>query len=152
MSDIDLIRRITDLEQRLDNLVKPEVGGVWTTWTPTITQSVAVGRTVTFARYTTIRNVVILTTSLAVTSAGTITNAIVIAGIPIAPANTGTFPTIGEFKIFDATVGYYEGSVAPVGVNDFRFHSDGVGNFVGITPNFALASGDNISFTAIYER
>lgn len=154
MSDIDaLIRQINALEQRLDELVLPEVGR-WIDWTPTVTQGVAVTRTISYARYIVMSDAVHMVVRLAITSAGTAANAIVIAGIPttIAPANIAGLGTIGSFIMLDSGVARYVGIVLPVGANDFRFWTDPNVNYVGITPGITLASGDDISFQATFER
>lgn len=156
MSDInDLIRQINVLEQRLDELVEPEVGGVWADWTPTVDQNGAVAVTTTFARYTTINGVVIMQIRLAVTGAGDAGNDIIIAGIPAAirPTNPASSThTIGTANIREDGVAHHIGALIAVGANDLRIMADGNASFVGTVPNFALNNGDDLGFMAAYER
>lgn len=149
----DVIRRLTRLERFIDGLIKPETGR-WVDWTPTLAQLGAVTVTVTVARYEAKGDTVTVEVRLDVTSAGTVGNPVVIGGVPsaIAPANVGNLNVIGNGMVYDTGTMAYEGSLVAVGVSDWRFITNGVGNYVGITPNFALASGDVISFRATYKR
>lgn len=149
----DLVKRINDLQRQVDNLIKPEVGR-WVDWTPTVTQSIAVTATVTYARYELRGNTVNVSVRLDITSAGVIANVIIIGGVPtaISPANVGSMNVIGNGVVWDVSVARYQGSLIAVGVSDWRFQASGNSNYIGITPSFALASGDIISFKATYER
>lgn len=126
----------------------------WQTWTPTVTQSGAVTVTVTYAKYIALAQTVILRAYLSVTGAGTAGNAIVIGGLPspLAPAHTGTISVIGTGQIQDTGTAQYVGSLVAVGAADLRIMTDGNSTYAGVTPSFALASGDIISFMASYER
>lgn len=149
-----IFRELAELKRRLAELETQETPGIWTNWTPTVTQSGSVTVTVTYARYFTDGKLVHLIASLAVTGTGTANNAIVIAGIPsaIAPANTG-FAVCGTIDIQDSGTAQYIGVLIAVGANDLRgtAHNAG-GTYIGAGPNFALANGDIISFQATYER
>lgn len=153
MSEIDLIREINRLREIIENPVEPEVGR-WITWTPTIDQGGAVTLTVTYARYTILGNIATMMGFLAITGAGVAGNAISIQSIPaiIAPVNLGAAGTIGVGLVSEAGVTVHVGSLIANGVSDFRIIADQNGNVVGITPSFALASGDAVSFQAVYER
>jgi hypothetical protein len=59
--------------------------GAWTSYTPTLTQSATVTKTVNYAKYFKIGRMCQVTVSLTVTGAGTATNAITI-GLPLAAA------------------------------------------------------------------
>lgn len=123
-------------------------------WTPTVTQSGAVAVTVTYARYFIVGEVAIVQALLAVTGAGTATNAIIIGGQPAAiqPANTATFAAIGVGIVRDSGGSVsYTGILTARDVTDWRFQAHNVGPTIGISPDFALASGDEISFQAAYE-
>lgn len=146
---IELIRRITNLEEELDKLVKPEVGR-WVAWTPTVTQGVSVTATVSYARCILSNNTVTLTTLLTATSAGTAGTAIVVSGLPYSIANTSAFSAIGSGVIVDAGVAVYAGIAVAAGANDIRVIYPG-SNYIGVIPNFALANTDVISIAATYE-
>jgi hypothetical protein len=151
----ELLREVARLRREVDDLRRPEVGGVWYSWTPTVTQSVAVTATITFAEYSTLNKVVILTASLAITGTGTAGNAIVIGGIPAAvqASRTGLDFSTGSVIVLDTSVPIrYEGSVTPFGASDLRFRSNGNAGLIGAQPNFGLASGDSIGFTVVYKR
>lgn len=124
----------------------------WTDWTPTVTQSGAVTVTVTEAKYSIIGDVCHIYAKLAVTGTGTANNAIVIGGQPAAaqPAVTGITPGTGT--VSDSGIGTYPGLLQLVGATDFRL-LDTTGaayDYIGISPNFALANGDTIEFSATY--
>ena len=150
----DLIRRLTRLERFIDGLIKPEVGQ-WQDWTPTVTQLGGVTVTVSYARYAVIANTVILLARLVVTGTGTANNAIVISGIPtpILPSlATSSTTMVGHLLVLDTGTAYYHTPLVYVGANNFLGIYPAGGNYVGITPNFGLVSGDEISFQATYER
>ena len=121
-------------------------------WTPTVTQSVAVAVTVDFAFYTRIGQLAHVEFSLTVTGAGTGGNAIVIAGQPAAiqPINTTGIAPIGAFIILDNGTAYYVGSVYAVGATNWQMFIHNSVNSVGAVPSFALAAGDIISLSANY--
>lgn len=126
----------------------------WTSWTPTVTQSVGVTVTVSYAKYMIIGNVAIVLVRLTCTTAGTTNNNIVIGGQPaiIQPVDTGANAVIGSGMILDIGAGHYQGSLIAVGATDFRFRRDDATNsYVGQSPNFALANTDQIGFQAAYE-
>lgn len=130
----------------------------WRTWTPTVTQSGAVTVTVTYAVIKNLVDMVFAEVELTVTGTGTAANAISIAGIPtgfqVAGAGLGSRRTIGVVNIVDQSTGtHHIGALVANGANDLRGITNGVGNFIGITPNFALANdGDTISFSARWQR
>lgn len=149
----ELIQQVTRLRQDVDGLIKPEVGRV-ISWTPTVTQSVSVTCTINNAHYMVLGTIVIVQVRLAITSAGTTNNPIVIGGQPaiMQPVYSGVSHVIGAINILDSGTANYSGSLIAVGATDFRGIADGLGNYIGSTPNFALASGDVISFIAVYQR
>lgn len=148
----DVARRIQELERQIDQLKRP---ANWESWTPVVTQSGSVTVTVTYAKFIVDRRLVKVSLSLAVTGSGTGGNAIIVSGLPARiqiPTPHTAQRTIGAGHVLDNSVpAYYFGRVAPLGVDDMRFIIDGVANYVGITPNFALASGDQISIDAAWE-
>ncbi len=125
----------------------------WTTFTPTVTQSGSVTVTVTSARYKLVDDLCTMQVRLAVTGTGTAANAIIVGGIPAAaqPAVSGNDNVIGTFMALDTGIAHYAGAVVAVGASDFRFYNAGDGAYMGVSPAWALASGDSISFQASYE-
>lgn len=155
MSDVDLIRENNRLREIIENLVEPEVGR-WITWTPTVDQGGAVTADVIFARYIVMSDLVILTARLDITGTGTAPNDIVVAGIPatIQPINFSPSNVSAGNAIIKNNVTFilYSASVNLAATDDIRFVGYAETSFIGNVPNFALASGDVISFTATYER
>ena len=127
----------------------------WSTWTPTVTQSGAVAATVTRARYKIVNKICHTEVSLAATAAGTGANDIVIGGQPAAiqPAySEGTygFP-IGIGTVVDAGAAVYGGILLALTATTFVILYPSSNLRIGTNPNFALANGDFIFFTATYE-
>lgn len=134
----------------VENIVRAMVP--WQDWTPTVDQAGAVAVTVSEAKYTLLGLAVRLYCRLAVTGAGTGNNVIIVAGIPTAIrlAYTGTDYCLGSAVILDSGIAYYHAGVVPQSATSVKFAADAQGNYVGAAPNFALANGDSISFTATY--
>lgn len=123
--------------------------GAWTDWTPTITQSVSVTRTITRAKYFKVGRMVTIMADLTVTSSGTAANSVVIGGLPFTAAYA-SFQRIGTAGIFDASAGdNLTGITLFNGTNNtFAFLSTRANGFLGAV---AVANGDNISFSGTYE-
>lgn len=145
-----LANEIALLKREINRLKLMEVPAVtpWADWTPTITQSGSVTYTSTFSRYSVIQDTVIVRARLAVTSAGTTNNTITIGSIPVAAADNSGIA--GEMVILDNGTAYYIGALFISGTT-FLGRADGLGAAFGVTPNFALASGDIIDIVAVYE-
>jgi len=129
------------------------VGSAWNTWTPTVDQGGAVAATVTRARYKVVNKICYTEVSLAVTAAGVAANNIVIAGQPAAiqsAYNQAAFP-IGVGSVTDTGTAWYGGLLVANGATSWVVLDPSTGNFIGTNPNFALANGDFILFTATYE-
>jgi hypothetical protein len=132
--------------------VDDNVGGIgpaWSTWATTLEQSGSVTHTVDLAKYVQIGKLCIVTCNLTVTGSGTAGNTIVVGNLPV--AISGAFGSLGSGKVIDtSTLGY----CATVGINtstSVLFIGWAQGNAIGVTPSFALASGDKISFMIMYE-
>lgn len=124
------------------------IPGVPTAWTPTITQSGAVTKTVNYAVYVLIGDLCYITAQMTMTGAGTGANDIVISNLPKTPAANGVYGT--GYVNNDGTA-FYVGAAIYIASNggiSFRAHLET--DDIGSDPNFALASGDSINFTAIY--
>lgn len=146
----ELVKQINSLQKQVDALVKPEVGR-WVDWTPTVTQGVAVTRTINYAKYIVLNDFVFLAAVLTTTSAGTAGSIIQVAGLPVNPAFTADPFSIGSFLIYDVGTAYYQGSVSVV-TNVLYFIAHGLTSGVGTTPNFGLVNGDKITFTIGYKK
>lgn len=128
-----------------------EISFGWSTYTPTLIQSGAVAKTVSYASYTRIGARTILASfELAVTGAGTSGQPIYV-GLPV-DCIAGT-TAVGSAVIFDASGStHYEGmlQVAPA-ASSAGLITTGYGTFAGQSPAFALASGDNVRGTLMFQ-
>lgn len=129
--------------------------GAWTTYTPDLEQNnVAVTKTVTRATYMRVGRTVWVHVQLAVTGTGTAAQRIDV-GLPVTAA-FGSNACIGSGYLFDtsATTNYPFVVLVLAGGTQVAFlpTSTDQANFLGSGVfTAALASGDNITFTATYE-
>ena len=77
------------------------VHGAWNTYTPTLTQSVAVTKTVSYASWTRNGRTISVNVLLTVTSTGTAANPILI-GLPVSAAGSANVP-IGTGSVYDSS-------------------------------------------------
>jgi hypothetical protein len=130
-----------------------EVGGVWTDWTPTVTQLVSVAVTVTEAKYKVKDSDVRIYCQLAVTGTGTAGNTIAIAGWPsaITPNPAPNNWPLGSAVIVDTGTAEYEGIPVIRSGSIIAIASPASNTFVGVNPNFALANGDFIELNMYWK-
>lgn len=128
------------------------IGDAWTSYTPTLTQSGAVTKTVTYAKYVLAGKWVTVQIKLAVTGSGTASNAIVI-GLPV--AGTGAGLPVGSGWVFDSSASaLYKGVANLVGTTSLQLYyaADTSQSSLGATGmTAALASGDEVTAFAVYE-
>ncbi len=126
----------------------------WTSYTPTLTQSATVTKTVSYAKYEKIGRLVYVQISLSITGAGTVNNAIII-GVPF---TAGTALINGSGYLADTSAGtnypfiVVQASTTTVTLLDSTQGTGGV--FLGQTGaamSAALASGDGIQCSFFYE-
>lgn len=130
----------------------PLGAGVWTAYTPTLTQGGAVTKTVTSARYMRVGRSIFGQVALAVTGPGTAANAVLV-GLPVQAAAVVCF---GSGWILDASAGqFYAGVSYPSSALASGLligNGAGVVNVAGIAAfTAALASGDSIQMNFNYE-
>lgn len=116
--------------------------GAWQSYTPTLTQSATITKTVTRARYTRYGRFIQGQFSLTASSSGTTANAVAV-GLPVAAA-VSSGVVVGNAFIYDAsTVLRYSGALelatASVAVLVGDWSAD---QAWGVVPNLAMASGD----------
>lgn len=142
-------------EQIRDNLLAafPLAVNGWTSYTPTLTQSGAVAKTVTYAKYQRVGRIITVQVFLSCTGAGTAANAVVV-GLPVTAAHS-TLISLGVGAIFDSSAGtVYKGLVIPASTTTIQFrpmNTTTAGVLGADTFTLALASGDTVDFTATYE-
>lgn len=138
-----------------ENAAFPLGVDAWTTYTPTLTQSATVTKTVTYAKYQRIGRLIVVNCVLTVTGAGTAANAITV-GVPVAAASAG-FMVVGAGYVQDVSAGplNYSGIAVLSTTTTIQFANAqgaatggllGVGGFTA-----ALASPDVVSFSITYE-
>ncbi len=129
-------------------------GGAWTSYTPTLTQSSAVTKTVTYAKYEKVGRMVTVSVSLSVTGTGVASNNVTVT-LPFTAAAVEGLS--GSGFIFDLSASIvYPGILSGISTTTFGFYAadvqSGAGGYLGVG-NFsaALASGDIIRGTVTYE-
>ena len=120
----------------------------WSSFTPTLVQSGAVTKTVTYAKYMRVGRVIFATINLAITGAGTTANAITV-GLPVTAASSSG--VVGSFRYFDTGSTIYAGTVLSSSTTAVQCFVSGNGNPMGVNPTFAAASGDSIQLQVTYE-
>jgi hypothetical protein len=125
--------------------------GAWQTWsTMAISQGGTVTFTTTFARYQKVGKFAHVSVSVNITGSGSAGTYIQVGTIPIAPLNTGYYPA-GTFLLLKSAVGYRSGIVQFLSASNIAFLIENNPNYVGATPNLALANGDSLGFNLVYE-
>lgn len=128
----------------------------WGTYTPTLTQSSTVSATVTQARWNRIGRTIFTHVQLSVTATGTANNAVTVT-LPFtaAYANTGA---VGQGFIYDASPGNtthsgiaYLQSTTTIRLTDTNSGVTGGLGAASTSFTAALASGDFVTFSAVYE-
>jgi hypothetical protein len=124
----------------------------WTSYTPTLTQSGAVTKTVTYAKYTKIGRLVICNVQLVCTGAGTGAAVVAVGLPPYVPVQTGLMP-IGTFTIRDiSAAASYVAYAAPVTTTTVQGMPSVSTNYLGAQIfTAALASPDEIGLALAYE-
>ena len=127
-------------------------GGAWTSWTPTVTQSVSVTVTTSIGKYARYGRTIIFRTRLTVTGSGTASNLVAVSLPVTAASSTGT---IGAAYIYDSSAALYYGGLvicaSTTSVNFVATSSD-LGGFLGAAGfTAALAVNDVIEFSGTYE-
>lgn len=127
------------------------IGGAWTSYTPTFTQSGNVTHTLTYAKYIQIGKLVVVNVRLEVTGTGTAGVRIEFS-LPVA-ASTSSLTRIGSGCYYDSSTDIaYNGTMQLTSASTtVSILPDGGGNYWGVFPNLATGNGDNFGFFAVYE-
>ena len=132
------------------NLPVSDIGAAWTSYTPTVTQGVAITKTITYAKYSQIQKLVVVNVSMPLTSAGTASNGVSVT-LPVTAANSQRLG--GSFQFYDVSA-----NTSHVGV-PFLLTTTSVGfitsasadSYFGGFPAITIANGDYLFATIIYE-
>lgn len=127
------------------------VGAAAANYIPTLTQGVAVNKTVEYAEYLQIGAMAFVQLSLSVTSAGTAGQPVVVGLPPLVPA---TFRAIGVGGIYDLSApSYFNGHAYWLGATTFRLipaSANAAMGQVGAPFAVALAAGDLVMANLAY--
>lgn len=119
----------------------------WTAYTPTLTQSATITKTVTSAQYSRSGRIIVGQATLVATSAGTAANAVLV-GLPVASAGAG--PVGGQMFVLDASTGiWHVGPALMATTTSVGMAVQGATGFFGAS--ITIASGDNIRISFQYE-
>lgn len=133
--------------------VHPSVWPAWQSWSPVIDQGATtnIAKTINGARYVQLGKTVIGMFQLTLTAAGT-ASAYVVVSTPVAAAY-GANNSCGSAHIYDASTSTgYGAKILLQNTTTMYFVGDWSTNSVwGISPNIALASGDIIRGSFMYE-
>jgi hypothetical protein len=124
------------------------IGAAWVDYTPTLTQGVAVTKTVSYARYCQVQKLIMVEMFLICTSAGTPATGVRV-GLPITAKNTGQL--LGSGLIYDASTNTMYNTL-PYGFdqNTAAFYYQ-TGSEFGVSPAVTLANTDQIRLKFTYE-
>ena len=124
------------------------IGAAWVDYTPTLTQSATVTKTISNAKYCQIQKTVFVQVYLIATSAGTASN-IVKIGLPIAAR--GTSQTIGIGQLYDANTNLIYVSSAYLDTTSTVAFLYQTGDPFGVSPAITIAAGDQLQMNITYE-
>jgi hypothetical protein len=124
------------------------IGAAWVDYTPTLTQGVAVTKTVSYSRYCQVQKLIMVEMFLICTSAGTAGNGVRV-GLPITARVTGQL--LGSGFIYDASTNTMYNNL-PYGFdqNTAAFYYQ-TGSEFGVSPAVTLANTDQIRLKFTYE-
>lgn len=142
-------------EQVRDNLnaAFPLEVGAWTSYTPSLTQSGAVTKTDTYAKYQRVGRLITAQCFLTVTGSGTANNPVVI-GLPVQAASTTGNHPVGTMFIFDNGTAWYHGVCLLASTTTVRGIANADNVYLGQTGGdfaAALAATDVVGITVTYE-
>ena len=129
-------------------------GGAWSTYTPTLTQSGSVAKTVNHASYARFGRMIVVDVKLTATASGSSNNRITVS-LPVTAASAAVGGISGYWMIKDNSTGDYEaqGSGVRIYTSTTASLSDAGGD-AGLSASDApntLASGDTVWMSCIYE-
>jgi hypothetical protein len=138
----------TTAGQILTSATLNTIGAVWVDYTPTLTQGVAVTKTIGHARYCQIQTLIVVELFLVCTSTGT-AGGTVLVGLPITAKNAGA--SAGSGFIYDASANFMYNCLPYIntGTTVASFYQSGT-NF-GASPAVTLANTDQLRFKFVYE-
>jgi hypothetical protein len=127
-----------------------QIGAAWEAYTPTIEQSVGLTYSAAYTKYARIQNLVIVSFSCQITSAGTAGAGITVS-VPFAAA--GSFRPAQSSQFYDASAAttYINVTYMATSTKLGFINSASGGGAFGAAPAVTAANGDYIFGTVIYE-
>lgn len=123
----------------------------WGTYTPTVTQSGAVTKTVNVANYVRLGDLVIAQVGLTITGSGS-AGSVVTVTLPVNATTTALIMGFGHWFDASLAINYPWHAYVSTATTLIFFRTDTTaGSAAGADPNVALANGDGIDFTVIYQ-
>jgi hypothetical protein len=124
------------------------IGAAWVDYTPTLTQSATVTKTILTARYCQLQKTIIGQIVMNINSAGTAANAVAV-GVPIAGRAVNQMAAFGYIYDASANIIYnVTGYLATTSTMQFFYQT---GNPFGVSPAVTLANTDQIALNFSYE-
>ena len=121
--------------------------GVWSSYTPVLTQNGTRSATVNYAEFCVINKICFVNVDLTCTTTGSAGQVISVT-LPVTGVSSGS---IGSGLFFDSSASSNRVLSVGVGTTAVAFVSDnGTDNF-GVNPSVALGNNDVISFSVMYE-
>lgn len=136
-----------------ENAAFPLGVDAWTTFTPTLTQSVTVTKTVVYGKYQRIGRLIVAQVFLTVTGAGT-AGQFIIVGLPVAAVYNTQPQEVGTGTVFDTSANQaWKGPAILQGASTVFFRATGASTSVlgAADMTLGLAVGDNVSYSVMYE-
>jgi hypothetical protein len=129
------------------------IGEAWTSYTPTVSQGVAVTCTVSYAKWAQVNKIVLVQVQLVLTGAGT-GGSVIAVSLPNTPSVNSVFSVSGSAMFLDESAAKVYNLLpvltgAPRVVSFWDVAANG--NFFGATPNVASANTDKLNFAIAYE-
>lgn len=124
------------------------IGAAWVDYTPTLTQSATVTKTINHARYCQIQKTVFVQIFMTVTGAGTASQ-IVTVGLPFTAKNNSAF--IGSGFVYDASANFMYNILPTADATSTFTMFYQTGNNFGASPAITLANTDQLRFCLTYE-
>ncbi len=151
---MQMMQRITALERESERN-RGELGGLWVAFTPVFYQGGAVTATVNYGRYAKIGKTAIVHVMMTATGAGTVSNLILIQGLPaaIAPLQYGAFRIVGSGFYYDSSLvnPYFGATVEMNSSGSLALWGYATNHYFGFNPTITVASGDVIAAAVTYE-
>jgi len=125
------------------------IGAAWVDYTPTLTQGVAVTKTIINARYCQFQKTVIVQAKVIATSAGTAGQGVLI-GLPIT-ARSSNSTISGIFTFYDASANTFYPCGGQLDANNAIGGFFNSGFYFGTGPAITIATNDQIQISITYE-